>query len=279
MSSRPFLLGVHREDGHSPGHEDDDAAILQAAAAALCQREHRVRLCRPENVARELASAPALVFAMCETPAFLAELDRAAANGVPVFNHPRGIRNTYRYRMIRELVTAPITVPASEIVVLAANPPWPRRPVWLKRYDYHATQPGDVLFADSRPRWDDAVERFKARGFAMAVMQNHVAGDLIKFYGVGTRWFRWFYHQNQVVAGHRFDAAALARTAQSAAAALGVDIFGGDTIVGADHTMTIIDLNAWPSYARFRAAAGAAIAEFLEAKLAVQPRTASASAM
>ena len=279
MNGRPLLLGVHREDGHSPGHEDNDPAILQATAAALCRRGHRVRLCRPDDIARELAAAPALVFAMCETPAFLAELDRQVAYGVPVFNHPRGIRNTYRYRMIHELATAPISGPAAEIAVLEGNPLWPQRPVWLKRYDYHSTQPDDVLFADSRTRWDAAVESFKARGFTMAIMQDHVPGDLIKFYGVGNRWFRWFDDENQAVSGHHFDAAALARAANSAAAALDVAIFGGDAIVGPNHAITIIDLNAWPSYARFRAEAGAAIAEFLEENLAVRPRAASASAL
>lgn len=279
MSSRPFLLGVHREDGHSPGHEDDDAAILQATAATLHQREHRVRLCRPESIARELAAGPTLVFAMCETPCYLAKLDRAAAKGVPVFNRPHGIRNTYRHRMIRELAAAPISFPHSDIVTLTENPRWPQRPVWLKRYDYHATEADDVLFADSRARWDAAIESFAARGFARAVVQDHVAGDLIKFYGVANRWFRWFYHQNQVLAGHAFDAAALVRVAQSAAAALGVDIFGGDVIVGADQALTVIDLNAWPSYARFRAEAGAAIAEFIETRLAARPQAAPAPVM
>lgn len=279
MSMRPYLLGVHREDGHSPGHEDDDAAILQAAAAALQRRGHRVRLCPPERVAQELAASPALVFAMCETPDYLGPLDDAVAESIPVFNSPRGIRNTFRHRMVQKLAAAPVAFPRSEGVVLAGKPRWPGRPVWLKRYDYHATRPDDVLFAESAARWDDAIERFAARGFTRAIAQDHVAGDLIKFYGVGNGWFRWFYHQNQVLAGHEFDETALVRTARAAAAALGVDIFGGDVIVGADRTLTVIDLNAWPSYARFRAEAGAAIAEFLETRLVGRLETAPASVM
>ena len=54
--------------------------------------------------------------------------------------------------------------------------------------------------------------------------------------------------------------ATLTGAAFHAAEALGVDVFGGDAIIGPDGSATIIDLNAWPSYARFRPAAAAAIA-------------------
>ena len=46
-----------------------------------------------------------------------------------------------------------------------------------------------------------------------AVLQPHVDGDLIKFYGIGPGggahgeppWFRWFYHKDQQLSGHAFD--------------------------------------------------------------------------
>ncbi len=273
MTPREHLLGVHREDGHSPGHEDDDAAILQATAAGLCRRGHCVRLCRPEDIEQEIDKRPALVFSMCETPAPLYALDRAAAMGIPVFNHPDGVRNTYRHRMIRLLAAAPVTFPASYVVVLASHTPWPRRPVWLKRYDYHAMQADDVLFATDQTGWISALDRFADRGFAAGVAQDHVVGDLVKFYGVSDGWFRWFYHQDQALAGHSFDAATLVRTARSAAGALAVEVFGGDAIISVDHSVTIIDVNAWPSYARFRDEASAAIADMLECRMARVPQS------
>jgi hypothetical protein len=279
MIRGPLLLGVHRERGHSPGHEANDPAILQATAAALRARGHQVRTCLPEDLERELAAAPALVFAMCETPPALAALDKLVAAGVPVFNSPRGIRNTYRYRMLRKLAKAPIRVPASETATLADNPAWPQRPVWLKRYDYHATQPGDVLFADGAAAWSAALERFRARGFARAIVQDHVPGDLVKFYGVADAWFRWFHDRNHPIANHPFDPASLARAGSAAAAALELPIFGGDAIVGPGHAISIIDLNAWPSYARFRNEAGEAIAAFLEKALAMGARLGSAAAV
>lgn len=274
MTGRQHFLGVHREDGHSPGHEENDAAILQATAASLCRRGHDVRLCRPEHIERELDERPGLVFSMCETPRHLAVLDRAAALGIPVLNRPDGVRNTYRHRMIRLLAASAARFPASEIVRPERRPPWPCRPIWLKRFDFHATQSDDVLFADDEASWIRSLERFAGRGFTTAVAQDHVVGDLVKFYGVSGGWFRWFHHQDQRLAGHSFDAAALAQTARIAAQALGVAIFGGDAIIASDQSITIVDLNAWPSYARFRDAASAAIADMLESRRAPVPASA-----
>ena len=84
--------------------------------------------------------------------------------------------------------------------------------MWVKRADVHNTQEGDVVFADDR---GGACTRpsagIRARGIARAVVQPHVEGDLVKFYGVGAAgrgdgtppWFRWFYHTRSAVAGHR----------------------------------------------------------------------------
>ncbi len=53
-----------------------------------------------------------------------------------------------------------------------------------------------------------------ARGHRARGLQDHVAGDLIKFYGVAglsratagpPSWFQWFYHRDQKLANHAFD--------------------------------------------------------------------------
>jgi hypothetical protein len=48
-----------------------------------------------------------------------------------------------------------------------------------------------------------------------------------------------------------------------AAAALGLEIFGGDAIIQTNGEPMIIDLNAWPSYALYRDRAAQAIADYL----------------
>ena len=104
------------------------------------------------------------------------------------------------------------------------------------------------------------------------MLQPHVAGDLIKFYGVGPGgggpdggppWFRWFYHKDQRLAGHAFDAGRLARLVREAATALGLEIYGGDAIASADGSLQLLDLNAWPSFALYRDEAAPVIASYL----------------
>jgi hypothetical protein len=109
------------------------------------------------------------------------------------------------------------------------------------------------------------------------VLQEHVPGDLIKYYGVGEvdprvprenggSWFQWFYHRGQDLQGYPFDEGELAAAASRAAAALGLEVFGGDAIARKDGRVFIIDLNAWPSFALYRDIASDRIASYLAAR-------------
>ena len=116
-----------------------------------------------------------------------------------------------------------------------------RGPCWIKRGDVHATQEGDVAFADAPEVLSARLASLAERGIAKAVVQDHAPGDLIKFYGVSgltdddpsgkPSWFQWFYHRDQVLSRYAFDTDALAAAAARAAAALGLDVYGGDAIV------------------------------------------------
>ena len=88
--------------------------------------------------------------------------------------------------------------------------------LWVKRYDFHATQTDDVLYVASEVGWREALSRFAERGIPFVIAQEHVAGDLVKFYGVrngvgdqDANWFQWFYHRDKGMMGHSFDAARL----------------------------------------------------------------------
>ena len=109
----------------------------------------------------------------------------------------------------------------------------------------------------------------------------------MKFYGVGgspssaagaasasgVSWFEWFYHRDQVLRGHAFDAARLAEAASRASAALRLEVFGGDAIVGSDGSVVLIDLNAWPSFALYRDTAAVLIASHLASRFREHART------
>jgi hypothetical protein len=127
------------------------------------------------------------------------------------------------------------------------------------------------VFASTAGEVETALQGLAGRGITRAVLQPHVMGDLIKFYGIGAGggphreppWFRWFYHKDQKLAGHPMDQRALARLVRRAASALGLEVYGGDAIATATGDLVLLDLNAWPSFALYRDEASAAIASYL----------------
>ena len=104
--------------------------------------------------------------------------------GAIVVNAPAAIRNTYRHRMVELFARHRVSAPVSWVVATDANKPRPADCAWVKRYDFHATQTDDVLYAASEVGWRDALSRFAERGIPFVIAQEHVPGDLVKFYGV-----------------------------------------------------------------------------------------------
>ena len=276
MTTANVCWGIYREQTHSPGRVEDDAAILQRVGATLAERGFSVNLL-PADAAFD--AVPANVFAMCERGAILDRLAAIEKAGAIVVNAPAAIRNTYRHRMIELFARCHVPAPASVIVATDCSKPRPADCAWIKRYDFHATQADDVMYAASETGWREALRRFAGRGIPFVIAQDHVAGDLVKFYGVRNgaapieaNWFQWFYHRDKGNLGHAFDPVRLRDAAFAAAAALDLEIFGGDGIIKADGGPMIIDLNAWPSYALYRDRAAQAIADHLVERFRRRPR-------
>lgn len=269
--------GIFRERAHSPERECDDAEILRLTGKHLEAHGFEVVLKSPDEVAGALEARPRFVFLMCEGLDVLAELRAWETTGrVHQVNSPLAILNTYRERMIAQFAEANVPFIDSRLLSTTEPAGRPALPVWVKRADVHNTQDGDVVFAPSDAAVGDALAGLAARGIARAVIQPHVAGDLIKFYGIGNgggagggpRWFRWFYHRDQQVAGHPFRPARLAGLARRAAGALGLEVYGGDAIATPAGDLVLLDLNAWPSFALYRDEAAPAIASYLARRFA-----------
>jgi hypothetical protein len=267
MNAAKTCWGIYRESAHSPGRIDDDIAIMKSVSEALAERGFNVELVAANAV---FETTCANIFAMCERGAVLDRLKDAENAGSIVVNSPDAIRNTYRHRMVELFARHHISSPATQIVATDANMPQPAAGAWVKRYDFHATQSDDVIYAASNDGWREALHRFARRGIPFIVAQEHVVGDLVKFYGVrndatatDANWFEWFYHRDKGMLGHSFEVSSLRHLAFGAAEALGLEIFGGDAIIQANGEPMIVDLNAWPSYARYREQAARAIADHL----------------
>jgi hypothetical protein len=293
--------GIFREREHSPGRETDDTQILRLTAKHLEAQGFQVFLKTPEDVSVAIDPRPGCVFLMCERTGVLALLEAWEASGVRHVNRPEAILNTYRERMISRLAGAGVPFIASRVVGTREPGPIGPLPVWVKRADVHNTQAGDVVLTGSATEAAGALEALAARGLNRAILQPHVDGDLIKFYGVGgvalrgkrrtptergrdanrapsqakrrpdsgpgAPWFRWFYHRDQRVAGHPFDAGELARLVWAAIEALDLEVYGGDAIA-TPSGLVLLDVNAWPSFALYRDEAAAEIAAYLARRFA-----------
>ncbi len=269
-----WCLGIFRERAHSPGREFDDAEILRLTGKHLEAKGFHVSLRDPNEVSGMDDQPPAFIFLMCERPEILSWLRRYEEQGTLQFNSPSAVLNTYRDRMIPLMTQAGVSLPRSVFISTASADPQVFGPVWVKRSDVHNTQEGDVVFAATARAAQEALHNLAARGIPGAVIQEHVAGDLIKFYGVGDRsrlpgrqpWFQWFYHRDQDLARYPFDQTRLALLVERAARALGLEVYGGDAIATKEGEVHLIDLNAWPSFALFRDEASARIASYLKAR-------------
>jgi hypothetical protein len=270
--------GIFREHTHSPGRESDDAEILRLTAKVLEARGFEVGVKSPEEVVDSGEAPPPGIFIMCERIPILQRLQDWHAAGIRIVNVPRAVLDTYRERTVLRWEAAGIASPASQVV--PTGRPWPPSldpspyPIWVKRGDVHYTEEGDVVRASTAEAVGMALAALAGRGISQAVLQAHVEGDLLKFYGIGhpgpggagspVPWFRHFYHRDQQVQGYPFDPQALIDLARRGAAALGLEVFGGDAIVTPSGDLVLIDLNAWPSFALFRDEAAVEIAAYLE---------------
>ena len=217
MNSAMTCVGVLREPAHSPGRVEDDAAIMRRVGEAMTERGFSVELIAADAV---MEAPPANLFIMCERGTVLERLAAMEKAGSIVVNAPAAIRNTYRHRMVELFARHRVAAPTSWIVAADANRSRPADCAWVKRYDFHATQRDDVMYAASETGWREALRRFSERGIPFVIAQEHVPGDLVKFYGVRNgaastdgNWFQWFYHRDKGMLGHAFDPARLREAA------------------------------------------------------------------
>jgi len=280
VSGRPRsglrLVAISRSPAYSPlQHGANDRAILDAVLEELAALGWSIRqLTEAEVVAGPLPAA-SLYLNMCQGPAASEALREHETVGRRFFNRPSSVLGCHRHRLIPALLRAGIPAPAT--VFLPTDEPITLRsrdalrrfasgPVWLKRGGVHAERPEDVVAIETASL-ERSLERFADRGIMLAAAQEHVPGPVIKFYGVAGRGFFHAYvsETREPVTDLLVDGEALRALAFRAAAALKLDIFGGDVVVTHRRRPVLIDLNDWPSFAPVRAEAARAIAGHVHA--------------
>jgi hypothetical protein len=171
--------------------------------------------------------------------------------------------------MSAKLIEAKIPFPKSKVVSTLSNEQHKlseigERKIWVKRGDVHAIHREDVSLVYGDEELNFLLKEFAHRGIKNAILQRHIYGDVVKFYSVkDTDFFRWYYVNGN---NHfQFDVKELMELTYKSAEILNLQIYGGDAIVSEDGSLTVIDINDWPSFANFRDEASKFIAEVIYA--------------
>jgi len=272
------IAGIMRAGAYSPNHIGNDAAIFNLVADQLRKRGCEVNVYSEEQL---IAGAPTedIILNMCREQKSIAILQELEDQGKLVINSGYGIENCTRERMTRILLGSNIPYPDSLIVntnerVRDALDKAGFTSCWIKRGDFHAMHKEDVSYVRHTEEAQEILQEYFLRGIKRAVINRHLIGDLIKFYGVrDTPFFYWFYpfdmghskygHEaiNGKAQGLEFDKEKLKEICRQASEVLDVRIYGGDCIISSEGDIRIIDFNDWPSFAPCRNEAAPHIAK------------------
>ena len=271
------LLGIYRSEKFSPNMVSNDAAILDAVAEVLRKKGHTVDCISEDGLcddAHDLSKYDRM-FGMMRNRETIAQLmDKYDES---LFINPLGgiLDCNERVALLEIFMDENINMPACALYTnLGIKSSGDIEfPFWLKRGDGCAECKEDTSYVTNDEEAAAVVDGFKQRGYESFAVQQHVEGDLIKFYGVeGTGFFKWSYaseghskfgHEsiNGKEHGYEFSETKLKQLADKAASVVDVPIYGGDCIIDKDGNMYIIDFNDWPSFSNCREAAAEAIAE------------------
>lgn len=278
------IAGIMRAGAYSPNHIGNDAAILNIAAEQLRKRGCEVNIYSEEQF-NSGAVTEDIIINMCRELRSIDLLQKREDAGALVINSGYGIENCTRERMTRILLGSNIPHPDSLMVntdeaikdnLIKAG----ITRCWIKRGDFHAMHKEDVSYARHPEEAQEVLQEYFLRGIKRAVINRHLEGDLIKFYGVqGTDFFYWFYpleaghskYGNEAINGParglQFSEEYLRKICREASEVLDVKVYGGDCIVDADGSIRIIDFNDWPSFAPCREKAAPYIAKCIMAAI------------
>ena len=261
------IATIKRDAADSPNMVASDAAILEQVTDEL-------RVAGAEIIATEDSALPTevdIILHMSRNAEVLERLRRAEEQGIKVINSTGAIDNCSRSRFMQILEDNRIPQPRFNIITNETGLAPLTYPAWIKRSEGWSTHKDDVCFAKDAHEAVEAFHAMKERGIDACIHCGHIEGDIIKFYGVGRRFFHHCYPDpekskfgleriNGKAQHHPFDLEKLKKTIFKAAEALEIDIYGGDCIANAQGEFFIIDFNDFPSFSAVRNEAAKEIA-------------------
>lgn len=279
--SKGKLTGIKRQTKYSPNHIGNDGTIYNLTAQCLRDMGYDVQdYTESEFVLSDIRDK--YIFDMARDKSTIKWLKHLEDTGSVVINSAYGIENCTRGKMTSMLIDNEIPHPESIIIDCNDDPTelleqMEANAYWIKRGDFHAIHREDVAFARSIVEAKEILKEFAFRGIPNAVINEHLVGDLVKFYGVAdTDFFYHFYpfdlsHSkfgleeiNGAANQYAFSVEDLKAACDKAGEILNIKIYGGDCVVAKDGSFKIIDFNDWPSFAPCREQAAPKIAECID---------------
>lgn len=263
-----MILLVARSKYYSRGREQADAAIIGSVESLLRNNGYETRLI-PETALCgdktlfEPDNTPQVVLSMARNKDSLSALAALQYNGATVINPVTAVnlcRKRSKQWYILKFVNREKLKGAFFDSMEQLKDSWSIYPCWIK--------------TDRKSRFVENVDRcpdLKGR----LVVTEHIEGSVVKFYAVDSRIVGWFYVSaadsrfgeavhNDLIHKYAFDMANLDSIVAYVAAKTGLMVFGGDVIVSPDGRLTLIDVNDWPSFGRFRETAANRIVELIK---------------
>lgn len=274
------VIGVQRGSEYSPNKESNDARIFRLVKERLEEKGAAVQVLSEQQLQESELFAP-FVFSMARREESLKVFDKLEQQGAFVLNSSSGIRNCGRREMAEKLKEAGIPLPESLLMETGCSLKDSSEisyPCWIKKGDGYAQTKEDVCFVNNDNEAEKVFADLRKRKITSALLFEHLEGDLIKFYGVGTDFFYWYYPSlleskfgleaiNGKAKGYAFDEKELMDHCAKASSSLQLLVFGGDAVISPEGEIRIIDFNDWPSFGPCQDEAAKAIAQLIMDKM------------
>lgn len=270
-------IGIRRAHCFSPASVERDEAVFAAVCGRLEKSGYRVACYNEEDHITIPLSAEGC-FSMARSEKVLNLLAHYEQDGGRVLNAVEGVRNCRREVWTTLFSKAGIPQPSTCCLdvdqAADIHIDFELGAYWMKRSDACSQKAADVCLVTNSDEFRRALQTMKQAGLKKVVMSAHVAGDLVKFYGVsGTSFFYTCYptlngetgkfgweKANGMPRKYTFNRDALQQCCEQAACLTGLTVYGGDCIVDEKGCFWLIDWNDWPSFSPCLEAAAEAIA-------------------
>lgn len=264
------IAAILRDGVFSPNHIASDAAILHDTVAEIRRKGFPVNIYSEREFVGSKINED-IILAMCRGLKAVEKLQDLEDSGKIVINSGYGIENCIRMFMVKILRDAGVPMPETLLVETDVDVRKKLRDSgfdssWVKIADDHLHHLEDICRCRHVDEVQEILHEFFFRNIRKASVSKNVEGERLRFYGVASQdWFHCFIPYRSGSKPDEDTRTALTAKAKEicmkAAAALHVDIFGGDMTITPEGECLVANFDDWPSFAPIRREASKAIAK------------------